>query len=57
MAMIKTIVGNVLVFGLLYAVADLSYSAYRYFLTDTSPDSYAVFEHPDVTIIDVCRIM
>lgn len=48
--MIKLVLVNVLVFGLFYSVIELSYSAYRYFLTDTSPDSFAVFEHPGETI-------
>ena len=49
-AVTKLILYNILVFGLLYGVVELSYSAYRYFLTDTSPASFAVFEHPGATV-------
>lgn len=48
--LIRLIVGNVLVFGLLYVVVECSYSAYRYFLTDSAPESFALFEHPGETI-------
>jgi hypothetical protein len=40
---------NAVVFLLLYALIDLSYSGYRY-LKDPSPDSFSVFEHPGETI-------
>jgi hypothetical protein len=50
LAKLKLALINLLVLGLLYGTLELSYSAYRYFLTDTSPDSYWLFEHPSETI-------
>ena len=46
----KLILAGVLVCSLLYGVTELSYSAYRYFFTDTSPKSFWLFEHPGETV-------
>ena len=46
---VRLIVINGVVFLLLYALIELSYSGYRY-LRDPSPDSFSVFEHPGETI-------
>jgi hypothetical protein len=48
-AVLRLIVINALVFLLLYGLIELSYSSYRY-LTDASPDSFSLFEHPGETI-------
>jgi hypothetical protein len=50
MSVLKVIAINAVVFLLLYALVELSYSSYRYFFTDTSPESFALFEHPGETI-------
>jgi hypothetical protein len=49
-SVLKVIAINAVVFLLLYALIELSYSSYRYFFTDTSPESFALFEHPGETI-------
>ena len=46
---VRLIVINGVIFLLLYALIELSYSGYRY-LRDPSPDSFSVFEHPGETI-------
>jgi hypothetical protein len=48
-AVLRLIVINAVVFLLLYGLIELFYSSYRY-LTDGSPDSFSVFEHPGETI-------
>ena len=50
MGIIKLILGNILILDLLWGIIDLSYSTYRYAFTDTSPESFALFEHPGETI-------
>jgi hypothetical protein len=50
MSVLKVIAINAVVFLLLYALIELSYSGYRYFFTDTSPESFVLFEHPGETI-------
>lgn len=50
MSTIKIVVINLVVFIGLYGIIEISYSAFRYFFTDTSPDSYSLFEHPSETI-------
>jgi hypothetical protein len=47
---VKLIIINVLVFLAFYGVSELTYSTYRFLLTDTAPDSFGVFEHPGETI-------
>jgi len=47
---IKVVVVNMLVFVLLYSVIELSFSSYRYFFTDTAPESFVLYEHPGETI-------
>lgn len=46
----KLIVINVIIFLVFYGVSELTYSTYRFLLTDTAPDSFGVFEHPGDTI-------
>ena len=48
-SVLRLIVINAVIFLLLYALIELSYSGYRY-LRDPSPDSFSVFEHPGETI-------
>ena len=48
-SVLRLIVINLVIFLLLYALIELSYSGYRY-LRDPSPDSFSVFEHPGETI-------
>lgn len=49
MSLPRLIVINAVVFLLLYGLIELFYSSYRY-LTNGSPDSFSVFEHPGETI-------
>jgi hypothetical protein len=49
-SVLKVVATNAVIFLLLYGLVDLSYSSYRYFFTDTSPESFALFEHPGETI-------
>src|SRR5262245_10241336 len=46
MKVTKLLLVNAAVFVLLFATLDASYSTYRFYLTDTSPDSFWLFEHP-----------
>jgi len=50
MSALKLALVNVAVFGLIYGVVEVSYSAYRYLFTDTSPISMSLFEEPAKTV-------
>jgi hypothetical protein len=50
MSKLKVVLVNILALGTLYGVLEVSYSTYSYFLRDSSPRSYSLFEHPGETV-------